>query len=143
MCFATVIAIAEKCWDSSGVKAHKVNSSSSQKINPMDSGSGIRSENEVGIQPSVQRSQLRIQDEPRAPRRSGNYGIQESLECSNVSQLGQVNRGYEPYEPIRVSTPKDCGMLPTQVKREMGVSPRDQSVDKLFIRGGDNFVYII
>ena len=87
----------------------------------MDSGSGI----------------VRSEDEPRAPGRSGN-GIQ-SLECSNVSQLNQVNRVYE---PIRVSTPKDCGMLPTQVKREI-VSPRDQGVDDLFIRGGDNFVYII
>ena len=102
MCFAIIIAIAEKC-----------NSSSTQKRDIMDSGSGIRSE-----------------DEPRAPGRSG-YGI-HSLDCSNnVSQLNQVNRGYE---PMRVSTPRDCGMLPTQVKREI-VSPRDQGVDDLFIRG--------
>ena len=49
------IAIAVKCWNSSGVKGRKVNSSSSQKRGTMDSGSGvIRSENEVEVQPSIQ-----------------------------------------------------------------------------------------
>ena len=137
-------AIAVKCRDSSEVKGRKVNLSSVARESPggtMDSGSSVsRSENEVGVQPSIQRSQLRIrspllsgQKKTRPPGRSGNYGIQESLEC-NLSQQDQVRRGYEPYEPIRVSTPKDCGMLPTQVKCEMGVSPTGQGVDDLFIR---------
>ena len=112
------------------MKGRKVNSSSVARGSPgstMDSGSSVsRSENEVGVQPSIQRSQQRIgspllsgQEEPRLPGRAGNYGVQESLECRNLSQQDQVRRGYEPYEPIRVSTPKDCGMLPTQVKCEM------------------------
>ena len=91
--------------------AEKCDSSGIMKRSIMDSGISV----------------VRSEDEPRAP---GRYT--HSLECNNVSQLNQVNREYE---PMRVSTPKDCGMLPTQVKREMGVSPRDQGVDDLFIQG--------
>ena len=90
--------------------AEKCDSSGIMKRSIMDSGISV----------------VRSEDEPRAP---GRYI--HSLECNNVSQLNQVNREYE---PIRVSTPKDYGILPTQVKREIA-SPRDQGVDDLFISG--------
>ena len=46
----------------------------------------------------------------------------------DLSQQDQVRCGYE---PISVSTPKDRRMLPTQVKCEIGLSPRDQGLDDL------------
>ena len=104
----------------------------------MDSGSSYgKSEKEVGAQPGVQRSRLRsgapllsAQEEPQIPRRSGRHGVQGEPQVyennpwfdMDDNQQDQVRCGYE---PISVSTPKDRGMLPTQVKCEIGLSPRD------------------
>ena len=98
----------------------------------MDSGSSSygRSEMGVGAQPGVQRSRHQL------PRRSGRHGIQEEPQvCGDQpwfymddQQQDQVDCEYRPH---CASTLKDRGMLPTQAKCEIGLSPRDQWVDDL------------